>query len=267
MLPVGLKSAVHPLTILLVFVSSFSAQAQVLEGAWATTNGAAGRELVSSKIDLILHHAFDTRTVGSAAQLRAIFNKTHKQFLKHYVQYAGLEEIGQGRYDCLTATTLFADILTRAGYSFEIIETNYHIFMMVETTSGKVVLETTDRFGGFISEPSRINEILSNYRKNNLEASTSRELRYSFGLWQSIAPEHLASLLYFNQAVRAFNAKQWADCSEKLSLSVATRPSPRAWELASVLCQMVSSASLEKDVKDTILQRWASTIYQPVASR
>ncbi len=263
MLSVGLKRAVTFSTILLVLLSSFTAEAQVLETAWVTTHGASGREQVSGQIEQLLSRTLASTESGSIDQLRTLFNKTHKRFLRHYVQYAGLEEIGDGRYDCLTATTLFADILTRAGFRFEVIETNYHIFITVETTAGKVVLETTDRFGGFISDPRRIEDILSSYRKNNLAASSAHELRFSFGLWQSISTENLASLLYFNQAVKAFNSKQWLECSNKLALSAATRPSPRVWELATALCQVVSNSEVEKEVRDSILVRWE----QPIARR
>lgn len=80
--------------------------------------------------------------------LQRLFHKVHSSMLKRYQAYADFRTLfTEGTYDCLTATTLFSHLLTNLKYDFKVIETNYHIFILVETSRGQVMLETTDRLG------------------------------------------------------------------------------------------------------------------------
>lgn len=177
-------------------------------------------------------------------RLYALFMKTQSKFLHSYVQYTGIEDLAQGRYDCLTATSLFADILARSGYSYNIIETNYHIFIIVNTKDGDVVLETTDRVGGFINDKEKVNRVIGEYKKNVLASATPAHYKYTFDLFQPIDPNQLAGLLYFNQAVKAFNNGKWMECSEKLAAAANYTTSPRIAELGAMLSRSAPANSL-----------------------
>jgi hypothetical protein len=207
----------------------------VIEKAWTTSASAEGLQQIDSRInelitDLNKHH-YRTEII----KLNALFVKTHNRFLYTYDQYAGIEGLVNGHYDCLTATSLFADILSRTGYSYSIIETNYHIFIMVNTTNGDVLLETTDRANGFIDNKERMNKVLAQYRQNTLAAATPQQYQYSFSLFKKVDVDQLPGLLYFNQAVKAFNEEKWDECSEKLSAAALSTNSPHVAELTELL--------------------------------
>jgi hypothetical protein len=207
----------------------------VLENVWTTSKTEEGLEEINTRVDKLVSKVSKHHSKNDIRKLYALFMKTHSQFLHTYVKYTGIEELAKGRYDCLTATSLFAHILTKSGFAFEIVETNYHIFLLVNTSDGEVVLETTDRLGGFVNDKMKINARLADYRKNTLEAATSSDYQYSFSLFKTVDPAQLPGLLYFNQAVKAFNTQNWQECSEKLAAAAKTTDSPRIAELVQLV--------------------------------
>lgn len=185
--------------------------------------------------------------------LHSIFKRTQKEFLHRYKPYADLNELVKGDFDCLTATSLFATVLTRAGFDFRIIETNYHIFLLVSTAEGEVLLETTDRFAGFVTSGEAIAKKIEGYR-NQLPETTSDRVSYlyCFDVFGEIETTELTGLLYFNQAVKAYNAGSWLSCSEKIRLAGRNSSSPRIAALASVLLCKISVTEIDEAERDAI---------------
>jgi len=225
------------LFIVLVVSISAAAMAQptVIEKAWITSSSAEGFTAFNSRITNLVASLQNHHYRNEQHKLYSLFKKTHATFLNQYSQYSNIEELASGRYDCLTATALFADVLSRTGFQFKIIETNYHIFIVVNTHEGDVILETTDRANGFINNKKQIASRLAEYQKNILEAATPSHHQYSFSLYNSVSADQLAGLLYFNQAVKAFNAHEWKECSSKLAAASSIADSPRIAELVQLL--------------------------------
>lgn len=192
--------------------------------------------------------------------LKAIFTKTQQKFLKHYSQYTDLHEIfSTGKYDCLTATGLFSVLLSDLGFQYRIIETNYHIFLLVQTEKGEVLLETTDRFNGFVAGKDDIENRLGSYKKNLLTADAGAGKvyhTYHFSLYQDVHPNQLTGLLFYNQAVKAFNNKELLTSAELLNKSRALYDSPRVAELAVMITESVLDSNLSEDTKLLILKRY-----------
>jgi hypothetical protein len=265
MLTVGLRRAAI-IFFLLLFIAGL-ANAQVLEKAFASSTHSAELASINNRVSRMLAVVNERSESNDMRKLHSIFTKTHRRFLKSYVQYSGIEELTAGRFDCLTATSLFADILSKEGFKFTMIETNYHIFIVVNTTEGDVVLETTDRFGGFISDKKKVENVLTNYRANVLASATPLHYQYSFSLYQSVSADQLAGLLFFNQAVKAFNDHKLVECSDKLELSAVRNQSPRISELATVLYHSVAASDLDEEIKFSIMNKWKGVIQTPYASR
>lgn len=220
----------------LLYLITLAALAQtVIEKAWTTSTSPEGLQQIDTRIDQLVTDLNKHHYNNDVRKLNALFTKTHNRFLDTYDRYAGIEGLVNGHYDCLTATSLFADILSRTGFNYNIIETNYHIFIMVNTKDGDVLLETTDRFNGFISNEVRMNEVLAQYRQNTLDASIPQQYKYTFSLFKKVDVDQLPGLLYINQAVKAFNAEKWDECSEKLTAAAMTTNSPHVAELTELL--------------------------------
>jgi hypothetical protein len=203
--------------------------------------------------------------------LNLIFRKTQKEFLHRYRQYSDIDELAVGEFDCLTATSLFAEILERSGFKFRIMETNYHIFLLVTTTQGEVLIETTDRFEGFVTSEDAIAKKIDGYRKElPAEKDSKVAYQYSFDLYNEISQAELSGLLYFNQAVKAFNNGTWQLCSERLVLADCYCDSPRIDALASLLLCTISLGDVSEDEKAQVLRnlkKFESIAGQAIASR
>lgn len=205
--------------------------------------------------------------------LKAIFKTTHQQFLKSYSQYADLGEVfTSGKFDCLTATALFSVVLDQMNFTYKIIETNYHIFILVDTTDGQVLLETTDRLFGFIQDSQEIEKRIRSYRQNAIVASSSDKMyyHYSFNLFHEVGQYQLAGLLYFNQAIKAYNHGDLLACAYLLEKSKTIYESPRVEELAIVLVRSILESNLSADLKNQIIHQYKDIIMgknSPVASR
>jgi hypothetical protein len=250
---------VKRISLILFLLVSFTAIAQPdLDGLLATTDikdpqKEAVKEQITSFVQPLLSSSLSDQKL-----LRKTFSRLHSSFLKKYEAYADFNEaFSSGKYDCLTATALFSHVLRRMNFSYEIIETNYHIFLIVQTSDGEVLLETTDRWNGFVTDSDDIAKRIGDYRNNRITAASDNSkkqfVEYSFKLYQQISPEKLTGLLYFNQAVKAYNRQDWASSSRSLEKSNALYESPRCGELGVVLIRTVLESSMEERVKASCL--------------
>jgi hypothetical protein len=262
------------LIILFVLASTLAfSQGNLLEAAWKTSTSVVGLEDGENLLSSTLERAGRKKNLTERQFLNRLFDITQKRILSNYSQYSSIDQIVNGQYDCLTATTWFAALLTKAGYQFDVIETNYHIFLMVHLAEQDVLLETTDRFNGFVVDRKQIEKRLGIYQQN-MAASTSVDKEsylYQFQLFREVAPEKLPGLLYFNQAVKAYNNKNLKLCAEKLQMARNVYETPRIAELADILLQsVVMSGELttaEKHLIQKQFEQYRGKLGMPVASR
>lgn len=187
---------------------------------------------------------------GSKRHLAKVFRKVHAEYLKEYEAYADFHAVfDEGKYDCLTATTLFSQVLSDLNYSFKIIETNYHIFILVQTEDGVALLETTDRIGGFVTDPKVLARRTEGYRKNELVnsnvAGDAYRYQYRCNLYQEVSADQLSGLLVFNQSVKAYNGGDWLASARLLEEAHSLYATGRCFELGDIL---VRTLVTRKDV-------------------
>ena len=260
-------------TVLLLLLISFAAQSQTDLGSLLATNGTdvATKEKAKERLQSFIQPLASSHLSGQHL-LRKTFKKLHTTFLKKYEAYADFDKVfSTGHFDCLTATALFSQVLDQLNFSYNIIETNYHIFIIVDTENGAVLIETTDRFGGFVTAADEISKRSGDYRKNQFTEDHSKKnfYRYSFNLYQKITPEKLTGLLYFNQAVKAYNRHDWMVSSKSIEKANALYASPRCEALGTILIQTILETSmLEKEKMDCMvhLKNFWMKKSEPIAS-
>ena len=189
--------------------------------------------------------------------VRFIFTKTHQEFLKEYKAYAPFNGLfSNGDYNCLTGTILYALILNHFGIQYEVIETNYHIFLTVETEQGKVLLEATDPLDGFVDTAAGIEKRIATYRQNALTASNTKlsAYRFSFDLYKTVSLEELQGLLYYNKAVDAFNHQQLENSIQFLEKAHTLYSSARIQEFSTILMTAVQQSDWTAEAKEKYLQ-------------
>lgn len=234
--------------LLVVLVSLTSRGQELAQWLTQSKSGPAAMHQATRQVESFVE---SLREPGPPNQkhLAKVFRKVHNTYLKKYEAYAGLNELFEsGTYDCLTATALFSEVLSSLGYSYRIIETNYHIFILVATQQQIVLLETTDRARGFVTDEKEIEARTTGYRKNDLVNNASREeyqYQYRCNLYQEVKVDHLSGLLVFNQAVKSYNAGNWLASARFLEEAHSLYATGRCYELSDIL---VKTLVARKDV-------------------
>lgn len=184
--------------------------------------------------------------------LHFIFTRVHQAYLQRYREHTPFSSIfTEGAYNCLTGTILFSSVFDYFGIAHEIIETNYHIFILAQSSQGAVLIETTDAFNGFITDAETIDTRVAQYKNNELQpVDNSRvQYRYTFNLYNSVAQHELVGLLYYNLAVDAFNQQRIADATAYLHLAGERYISPRVEEFSTLLLVAVHESQLLREEK------------------
>lgn len=145
--------------------------------------------------------------------LERLFHKVHRKYLKQYQSYLGFYELLEsGRYNCLSSTALYALLLEELEFKYRIIETDYHIFLMVETGNGEeILIESTDPRTGLVKDPVLIEERLEKIKKDVLSAGSEQNGNYydfNLQLFREISLRQLAGLQYYNKAAYLYNNRK-----------------------------------------------------------
>ncbi len=216
-------------------------------------------EIIQTKMNRFLSQQKD-KMVNAKSDLKflkSLVNESHKKFLKSYQPYVQFNELFEnGKYDCLTGTSFFSVLFDELHFSYKIIETNYHIFLLIETQQGQVLLETTDRYFGFKTSLGEIEKCLSQYKENLLINSSTKNVQYytyQADLFHEVKGKQLGGLLYFNQAVVSFNNKDWISCVALLENARGIYDNPRVAELTDILSVSIAKSDLTQKVKQELL--------------
>lgn len=151
--------------------------------------------------------------------LKYLFHKVHQKYLKNYSEYSTMEQtLDTQVYDCVTGVALYAIFLKELGYSIEIHETIYHVYLMVKVSDDKKILfEATDAMYGFIKNPQKICDKQATYLQYDEELATSLDSTYFED--KIISIEKLAGIQFYNQALihykndkydKAYHLADWA---------------------------------------------------------
>lgn len=214
----------HPTVHSLEFSSPFNEKTSLLAAPFQEL------DILKDRLDAKKH-----RFKSDKDFLGCIFTQTHQRLLKTYVENSSYQDlIDHGNYNCLTATTVYALLLKHFGYSYSIIETNYHIFLIVHTQAGQVLIETTDPLDGFVERQKEIEKRIAKYKENKT-AAREDQYNFSFSLYHEVTLTELEGLLYYNESVREFNAKHFEAAILFLNNAFTNYYSARVDEFSKVL--------------------------------
>lgn len=190
--------------------------------------------------------------------LNYLFSKTHHRFLKNFQEYSSFSDLlKNGTYNCLTATALYALLLNHFDIDFNIVETNYHIFLMVQSKQGRILFEATDPTNGFVSNQKEIEERISLYRQNTFqEKRADRNYHhFSFDLYNEVSLQQILGLLYYNHAINAYNQQQLLPTINYLDKAYALYQSPRMEELSRIVLLSVMESNLDVTAKERCVRK------------
>lgn len=189
--------------------------------------------------------------------LEYLFIKTHQRFLKYFAEYASFGEmLDQRTYNCLTGTALYALLLDHFGIGYQIIETNYHIFLLAHTDQGTVLFETTDPTNGFVRDSDEIQKRIAQYRQNSIQKvkSTKTYYRYNVDLYNEVNLDQMLGLLHYNLSIVSYNQQKLPLSIHQLSKAMELYQSPRIEEFSRIILLSVMESNLEASVKEKCLK-------------
>ncbi len=176
-----------------------------------------------------------SKTKEALNLLRQIFQKTHQKLFKKYEQHSSFNAmLSEGRYDCVSGSAALGLLLERYGYTFDLVETDYHVFVVVDLEGKKVVLESTLPVGGMITAPSEVEKYLDAYKPTALASKALNQplagpdIDYSDNtIFRKVNLKQLAGLQYYNDAIVHFNAQAFGQAVGQLSKAYLLYPSDR----------------------------------------
>jgi hypothetical protein len=190
------------------------------------------------------------------------FAKTHQVYMKRFKEFTSFAGLfTDGTYNCLTGTILYSLILNHFGIRNEVIETNYHIFILAYADGRSLLIEATDPEGGFVADRNEIEERINLYKENSIPAQTGdlSYYRFHFNLYNRVSMDELSGLLFYNLAIESFNNQSLQKSVEYLSEAITRYSSPRIEEFARVLLLAVHHSQLTSTEKSEY-KRILSTI-------
>ena len=234
--------------IAVFFCTVMAANAQIEQqlNQYLQTSQSADQDKVFEKVELLIKKIGSNPNKSDRHFLRSIFTITHRQVLKQYDQYSEFGDLfASGRYDCLTATALYSVILSHFGFEHQVIETNYHIFLLIQSNEGLVLMESTDPIGGFEYQKNRIEDRIAMYANDYQQPVSDTQFVSSYSIFNEVSFNQLTGLLYYNQSVKAFNTQQWMEADRLLNLAKQFYYSPRIVEMENLLVSTLASLELE----------------------
>ena len=198
------------------------------------------------------------KKVSEYKLLQIVFNYLFDNQLYKYKALTTFDKtIAQKEFDCLTGTLLFTLVLEKLGFRYAIHETNYHVYLTVITQEGEVLIETTDRQFGLQKNKYLIAKKIHEYKRQYEKAKEENKNAYTSLLQidRQIDLIQLVGLHYFNQAVNAYNQKDFEKAIKILKQSMQLYDADRSAELMILaINQYLQQPHLEGTAKEKLLQ-------------
>lgn len=168
--------------------------------------------------------------------LRQIFQKSHQQLFKAYEQHSTFNDmLNEGRFDCVSASAALALLLDRYGFDYKVVETDYHVFIVVNHNGKNIILESTLPIGGMITAPSEVASYLEGYKADDSVQLKSLNQRLGApkvdlsdnAIFRKVNLTQLAGLQYYNDAISHFNEQSFEKASLQLNKALKLYGSDR----------------------------------------
>ena len=168
--------------------------------------------------------------------LRQLFEKSHQQLFKTYEQHSTFNDmLEQGKFDCVSASAALALLLDRYQFDYKVVETDYHVFIVVNFEGKDIILESTLPIGGMITAPSEVAAYLESYKADNTVQLQSLNQRLGApkidlsdnAIFRKVDLIQLAGLQYYNDAISHFNEQSFEQASNQLKKALKLYNSDR----------------------------------------
>lgn len=202
------------------------------------------------------------------AKIKTIYKTVHSALLTQYNEEIYFSDIfTSGRYNCVTASALYAAILERFDIDYVIKEMPTHVYLIADPENTQIMIESTNPTQGVIVYDAK-------YRKQYVEYLVSNKListyDVSHGTVDEVFEKHhnedtnidlvqLAGLQYYNKGVFAYNSGFYQTASVNFEKARMLYPSNTInYMLNASLTNMLHSQYTIKQLSGQSIARYAN---------
>ena len=189
--------------------------------------------------------------------LSHMYYRVHGVYLRHYRASVTMNDLFKTKsYDCLTGTALYALILEALDFDYTIHETSYHIYLTLSVDGQKVLIESTNPLGGFITEPQLIEQLQAHYAQEVREKTAHYQFQETVN--HIIDLRQLAGLHYYNLALAHYNHKELKPAMLLMEQALQHYPSNRIHEVMRLMLQtLTQETQIDPYFKQAYLSKYA----------
>ncbi len=203
----------------------------------------------NEKWNKLVHKLEKKSDLPQAYFIDYLFYKTHQVLLKNYRKHSNFDELLEfGNYDCVSASLAYSYILKHFDIPHSIIETDFHVFLVIRIENRDYIYESTDPINGFIKYEDKVLEFIANFRPGkkivpNKQIQGQGELlsgeeSHINTIYKEINSKQLVGLQYYNQAIYAINLKEYELAKQKMSQALQLYPSERIQSVFQYIAQL-----------------------------
>lgn len=192
-------------------------------------------------------------------QIKEIYNTVHEQLLKKYDEKALFnDQFLNGSYNCVTASALYALILSDYNINFEIKETPTHVYLIADPGNTKVLIETTlpDKGIYFFDEKFK-RDYISFLIKNKIISKAEYESKSIDILFNenydkntTVNEIQLAGLHYYNMGIFSLQNSKFQQAAYNLEKAHLLYPSNNIkYNYNVALANVLNNQLISKDFK------------------
>ena len=174
-----------------------------------------------------------------------VYRYVHRKYLKEYNEFTSLPAtLINGSYDCLTGTTIYTLFFTELGIDHAIVETNYHIYILLfPGTESEVLLESTEPINGFITDHVEISKLKAQYLAAN-NKNRNVQFKLDLNLENYLEGKEIVGLLYYNQSIKKINEGAFSEAKELAQMALSYYSGERVMGLINWLDGQESVSSI-----------------------
>lgn len=161
-------------------------------------------------------------------QIKIIYNSVHSAYLKSYEVNANFSDIFfSGKYNCLSATALYALIFESLEIDYVIKSTHTHVYIIADPSDASIIVETTNPTSGVFEMNEKFKRSYVNYLYENKIILQEEYDNISIGLLfdkyfltdLTIDLIQLAGLQYYNYSIEQMNTKDYLSALKSIEKS------------------------------------------------
>ena len=196
------------------------------------------------ELDLFTTHMDKKRHKFSSevSFLKYVYYRVHRKYLDHYKTPSTFQELFEDKnYDCLTGTALYALIFERLDIDYQIVETNYHIYLTIQSGDDQILIESTSPLNGFITDPEMVSKTINSFLADENSQWVNKDYyKFNYIVKEKITLKELVGLQYYNLAIASYNQKDLKTALVELARGLKLYPSERLKETMTLMLETLA---------------------------